>query len=87
MPHREKLKLTITAVGEPDSIFLQPCEPITLHDSQVDVEDAAPADPLAYAEGPGLGEAEAALASLAHVGEMVILADTPPKPRARRLAS
>ncbi|MEM6457888.1 MAG: hypothetical protein AAF710_00690 [Planctomycetota bacterium] len=81
MPHREKLKLTITAVGEPDSIFLVPCEPITLHDSQVEVSDEAEDDSLASRD-----PAEA-LASLAQAGEMVILTDSPPAPRPRRLAS
>jgi len=27
------LKLTITAVGENDSVFLTPCDPVTLHES------------------------------------------------------
>ncbi len=30
----ETLKLTITAVGETGSVFVQPCEPITLHESE-----------------------------------------------------
>ncbi len=40
------LKLTITAVGENDSVFLTPCEPVTLHESCVEDPDAeaAPSD-------------------------------------------
>jgi len=29
------LKLTITAVGENDSVFLTPCDPVTLHESSI----------------------------------------------------
>lgn len=36
------LKLTITAVGENDSVFLTPCDPVTLHESCV--EDPATGD-------------------------------------------
>lgn len=39
------LRLTITAVGEPDSVFLTPCDPITLHESIGDeVEEGDHAD-------------------------------------------
>ena len=30
---QQTLKLTITAVGENDSVFLTPCDPVTLHES------------------------------------------------------
>ena len=39
---RQTLKLTITAVGEAGSVFTQPCEPVTLHESQVETPDPAP---------------------------------------------
>jgi hypothetical protein len=47
------LKLTITAVGEPNSVFMQPCDPITLHESEIETEDvhedafASPDDSMA----------------------------------------
>ena len=34
------LRLTITAVGEPDSVFLTPCDPITLHESAIEPDGA-----------------------------------------------
>ena len=33
------LKLTITAVGESGSVFLTPCDPVTLHESAVERPD------------------------------------------------
>jgi hypothetical protein len=33
MPQIEERSLTITAIGEPGSVFLTPCEPIVLHHS------------------------------------------------------
>ena len=47
---KHTLKLTITAVGEPGSIFTQPCPPITLHESIIETHDT-PASP-APAESP-----------------------------------
>lgn len=41
------LKLTITAVGENDSVFLTPCDPVTLHESCLEhpeTDDAAEQD-------------------------------------------
>ena len=35
----QTLKLTITAVGEPGSIFMRPCDPITLHESEIDLKN------------------------------------------------
>ena len=48
---RQTLKLTITAVGEAGSVFTQPCEPVTLHESQVETPDPAPAPAIAPAPG------------------------------------
>ncbi len=36
------LKLTITAVGENDSVFLTPCDPVTLHESCIEEPEPAP---------------------------------------------
>ncbi|MEM8737991.1 MAG: hypothetical protein AAGG38_05865 [Planctomycetota bacterium] len=73
----QELKLTITAMGEPDSIFLTPCDPVTLHESKIEVEPTADDD---------FEEAADALAALS-APEVVILADTPPPPRSHRRAS
>ena len=35
------LKLTITAVGENDSVFLTPCDPVTLHESSIEKAEKA----------------------------------------------
>ena len=37
---QQTLKLTITAVGENDSVFLTPCDPVTLHESCLEDPDA-----------------------------------------------
>ncbi|MBB6429941.1 hypothetical protein [Algisphaera agarilytica] len=76
----QTLKLTITAVGEPDSIFLVPCEPITLHESEIDdgqesTEAEAPAE-----TGSAFLDAADALAT----PEVMILADEPPLPASHR---
>ena len=47
------LKLTITAVGDEDSIFLTPCEPVTLHESSVERTEDEDAD---RPEGPVRGD-------------------------------
>ena len=39
---QQSLKLTITAVGEAGSVFMQPCDPITLHESEIDDAQAEP---------------------------------------------
>lgn len=84
---QQTLKLTITAVGEPDSIFLVPCEPITLHESEVDDQDIALFDEVDNdAEPSAFADSAEALASLASP-QVMILADTPPLPRDRRQAS
>lgn len=81
------LKLTITAVGEPDSIFLVPCDPITLHESEIeDVSDDYNTDDLAD-QGSAFHDSADALASLASP-QVMILTDEPPLPRSpRRRAS
>lgn len=81
----QTLKLTITAVGEPDSIFLVPCDPITLHESEIDDEDFGTDD--AYDDERSAFQSSAdALAELASP-QVMILADTPPLPRSHRRAS
>lgn len=37
---QQTLKLTITAVGENDSVFLTPCAPVTLHESCIEDPEA-----------------------------------------------
>ncbi|MEM1110088.1 MAG: hypothetical protein AAGH99_15490 [Planctomycetota bacterium] len=74
------LKLTITAVGEPDSIFLVPCEPITLHESEV--ESAKPAE-----DGDSVFQTADDDSSALASPEVMILADEPPLPASRRQAS
>jgi len=81
------LKITITAVGEPDSIFLTPCEPVTVHESEIETDDypesfatpnftGLPAAAADHAEdGDPLGPA-AALEALAEPG-FYILEDGP----------
>ncbi len=76
------LKLTITAVGEPDSVFLTPCEPITLHESACEVAAARQA---ADDDGETVTAADA-LADLAGHEMMVLVDDdfdTPPVPLRR----
>lgn len=85
------LKLTITAVGEPDSIFLVPCEPITLYESEADDRDVPLFDeagdaPASERDRSAFADPAEALASLASP-QVMILADTPPLPRDRRRAS
>ncbi|MEO1235812.1 MAG: hypothetical protein AAFX76_03380 [Planctomycetota bacterium] len=79
---KEQLKLTITAVGEPDSIFLTPCEPVTLFESQVERPSAQPG----FDTDEEFEAAADALAALS-APEVVILADEPPLPRSHRQAS
>ncbi|MEE9403320.1 MAG: hypothetical protein V3V20_00370 [Algisphaera sp.] len=38
------LKLTITAVGENGSVFLTPCDPVTLHESAIERPEGADAE-------------------------------------------
>ena len=84
---QQTLKLTITAMGEPGSIFMHPCEPITLHESQIEVDDASPPATGDSIFGPtaddALDDAAAALAEMA--APIVVLADEPPSPQ--RIAS
>ncbi|MEO0515374.1 MAG: hypothetical protein AAF086_08805 [Planctomycetota bacterium] len=76
------LKLTITAVGEPDSIFLVPCDPITLHESEIEEAQDHGSDAMDD-EGSAFQDSADALASLASP-EVMILADEPPLPRSHR---
>jgi len=77
------LKLTITAVGEPDSIFLVPCDPITLHESEIEAADDMFADADLDHEGSAFQDSADGLASLASP-EVMILAEEPPLPRSHR---
>lgn len=78
------LKLTITAVGEPDSIFLVPCDPITLHESEIDaINDDNATEDLGDEQGSAFQDSADALASLASP-EVMILTDEPPLPRSHR---
>lgn len=78
------LKLTITAVGEPDSIFLVPCDPITLHESEIDAaDDESTSEDFGYEEGSAFQDSADALASLASP-QVMILTDEPPLPRSHR---
>lgn len=82
----QTLKLTITAMGEPGSIFMHPCEPITLHESEIEVDDIfAGEDSVAGVDAAeqATDDAAAALAEMAGP-DIFILADTPPLPRDRR---
>ncbi|MEM6854031.1 MAG: hypothetical protein AAF911_13425 [Planctomycetota bacterium] len=84
---QQVLKLTITAVGEPDSIFLVPCDPITLHESEIETDrDVVIEDGLDVEESSAFEDPADALASLASP-EVMILADEPPLPRSHRRAS
>ena len=84
---QQVLKLTITAVGEPDSIFLVPCEPITLHESEIETDsDAVIQDGLELEEGSALHDPADAGAPWASP-EVMILAAEPPRPRSLRRAS
>lgn len=78
----QTLKLTITAMGEPGSIFMHPCEPITLHESEIEVDDDFGGEVSEYASAEEETDA-AALAAMAGP-EIFILADTPPLPRSQR---
>lgn len=79
----QTLKLTITAVGEPNSIFLVPCDPITLHESEVDENEIdmfdEQEDPR---EASGFIDSADALAQLGSPRVMV-LADHPAMPHRR----
>ena len=80
----QTLKLTITAMGEPGSIFMHPCEPITLHESEIEVDDdLGTYAPIVEDADRDADDAAAALAEMADP-EVFILADTPPLPRQRR---
>ena len=80
----QTLKLTITAMGEPGSIFMRPCEPITLHESEIDLDNAFADDlEMSEEEEDAVQSAADALAGLAGP-EIFILADTPPMPRPQR---
>ena len=50
------LKLTITAVGENDSVFLTPCEPMTLHESSIERTEEEAAEAEAELDGPVRGD-------------------------------
>ncbi|GEM_PF-2049270 len=57
------LKLTITAVGENDSVFLTPCDPVTLHESSIEnaeeaSEEAEQDQSPRRAEGDGIPAGE-----------------------------
>jgi len=83
----QTLKLTITAMGEPGSILMHPCEPITLHESEVEVGDIFGGDGSAEdADDQATHHAATALAEMARP-EIIILADNPPAPRDHRRAS
>ncbi len=77
------LKLTITAVGEPDSIFLVPCDPITLHESEIEPLQDTGSDAFDDHERSAFQDSADALAALASP-QVVILADEPPLPRSHR---
>lgn len=79
----QTLKLTITAMGEPGSIFMHPCEPITLHESEVEVDGEAPAEQAVEDDVQAAADALAAMAE----PEIFIIADTPPAPHGHRRAS
>lgn len=80
----QTLKLTITAMGEPGSIFMHPCEPITLHESEIEVDDDFAGEVSEYASAEeATDDAAGALAAMAGP-EIFILADTPPLPRSQR---
>jgi hypothetical protein len=81
------LRLTITAVGEPDSVFLTPCDPITLFESVIEVED----DTEAAADEQARHDAADALADLAGDSGVIIMGDEedhsmPPRAPMRRSA-
>jgi hypothetical protein len=78
---QQSLKLTITAVGEPGSIFMRPVSPITLHDSKIDVDDDSGSVDLYEDEVDRPAERDTADGLSRLDGpEVFILADTPPKP-------
>ena len=87
------LRLTITAVGEPDSVFLTPCDPITLHESAVEaartpnlpryVEFDAPEFDTPDEDEPMDPAAAEALEGLAEENVLVMTEEQDP-PRRRR---
>ena len=42
MPHRTPERLTITAVAEPDSVFLSACKPRVMYDDRPEAQGPAP---------------------------------------------
>ena len=71
---QRSLRLTITAVGEPDSVFLTPCDPITLHESAIESEsDHDEAGDEGAAEGSQ--HAAHALAEMSEHDIMILMDD------------